>query len=566
MAHHMGHDAEPRTKVGDRRTPKGMRELLLGAGRASMSAQLLAGVTLLAIAVPEQLATSQLAQVPAFTALIAFMGATLAFTLLGSNPVVSVGADSTIAPLFSVALLRLALPSSAPYLTLVATTAVVTGVLVAAVGVARMGWLADFLSVPIVAGFMTGIGVIIAVHQLPRALGVAGGGESVASRLNAVGHQLSSTNGWTVLLALAVLALMLVGERVNPRWPTALVAVLGATVVASAAGLAKHGVAVLGTVTVGPPTWRLGALSAHEWAVVVTTSLTLLVVIISQTAATARASADEFGLADELDRDFLGVGVANVVAGLLGAFPVDASPARTTVTGLAGGRSKLPGLVAVAGVLALSPLVTYARDIPLAVLAGILLFIAGRLIKVPQLKAIWRTSRVEFALAMVSALGVIVLGVEVGLGIAVGLAILDRTWRSSRPRLIELGRRKGTTSWEPLDLKEVVRVDHVLALFFDESLYFANSAGFRRQLHERMRDNAKAQHVVIDAVAWADLDFTGLGTLAEVVADLAHDDVNVALARANATVQRLVTGFGDKALATVGFYDSVDEAAVALRG
>ena len=134
---------------------------------------------------------------------------------------------------------------------------------------------------------------------------------------------------------------MLAGERVNPRWPTALVAVLGASAVAGAAGLAHHGVADLGTVSVGAPAWRLGALSAHEWAVVVTTSLTLLVVIISQTAATARASADEFGVADDLDRDFLGAGVANVASGLLGAFPVDASPARTTVTGLAGGRSKL---------------------------------------------------------------------------------------------------------------------------------------------------------------------------------------------------------------------------------
>ncbi len=182
---------------------------------------------------PEQLATSQLAEVPAFTAMIAFMAATLAFTLLGSNPIMSVGADSTIAPLFSVALLRLALPASAPYLALVATTAVVTGVLVAAVGLARMGWLADFLSAPIVAGFMAGIGVIIVVHQLPRALGVAAG----ASRWPAGSTRCHTSSRRPTAgpsrSAAVTLGLMLAGERVNPRWPTALVAVVGASVVAA---------------------------------------------------------------------------------------------------------------------------------------------------------------------------------------------------------------------------------------------------------------------------------------------------------------------------------------------
>ncbi|MGH9020940.1 MAG: SulP family inorganic anion transporter [Acidimicrobiales bacterium] len=560
MARRAKHSAPPRTRVGQREAPRGLRQLMLGVSRETFPVEVLAGITLLAIAVPEQLATSQLAEVPAFTALIAFMAATLAYLLLGSNPIISVGADSTIAPLFSVALLRLALPASAPYLTLAATTAVVTGLLVAAVGLARMGWLADFLSLPIVTGFMAGIGVIIVVHQLPRALGVPGGGESVASRLNALAHELSATSGWSLGLALATLAVMVVGERVNPRWPTALVAVLGATVAAGALHLTHHGVVDLGAVTVGAPTWRLGALSAHEWAVVVTTSITLLVVIISQTAATARNSADEIGAADNLDRDFIGVGVANIAAGLAGAFPVNASPARTSVVGLAGGRTKLAGLVALVGVAALSPLVTFARDIPLCVLAGVLVFVALRLVKVSHLHAVLRISRVEFALALISALGVIVLGVEMGLAVAVGLAILDRTWRTSRPQMIELGRRKGTTSWEPLDLKSVVRVDHALAVLFDETLYFANASVFRRELHGLMKNFPAAQHVVVDAVAMADIDFTGLSTLAEIVADLAHDDIDVSFARANDRVEHLIGSFSDKALRRIAFSDSVDAA------
>ena len=558
MGHGSKHPAE-RVKVTERVPARGLGQMLVGLTRANLAGEVLAGVTLLAIAIPEQLATSQLAEVPAFTALIAFIAAGAAFLVLGSNPIMSVGADSTIAPLFAVALVRLAAPSTSSYLSLLAATAVVTGVLVATVGILRLGWLADFLSLPIVGGFMAGIGVIIVVHQLPRVFGVASGGESVASRLDSLAHHLGHASAWSIALAVGTLALMIVGERVNPRWPTALVAVVGATLLSTALSLTSRGVAVLGTVSAGLPRWRLHNLSLHDWGVVVTTSLTLLVVVISQSAATARSSSDEIGAADDIDRDFIGVGAANVLAGLVGAFPVNASPARTTVVGLAGGRTKMVGLVAVVGAIAFSPLATYARDIPLAVLAGVLMFVAARLVKIPQLVKVLHTSRVEFALAMVSCLGVIILGVEIGLAIAVGLAILDRTWRTARPRMLVLGQRTGTTSWEPLEEKSVEPVPHVLVVLFDESLYFANAGAFRRQVHQFMVENPDTEHLVIDAVAMADCDYTGLVTLAQVVGDLTHD-VSVSVARANDAVEHEISNFPDEALRHVHFHNSVDSA------
>jgi sulfate permease, SulP family len=533
--------------------------MLAGLTRANMGGEILAGVTLLAIAIPEQLATSQLAGVPAFTALIAFIAAGVAFLVLGSNPILSVGADSTIAPLFAVALVRLAAPNTSSYLSLLAATAVVTGVLVAAVGALRLGWLADFLSLPIVGGFMAGIGVIIVVHQLPRVFGVATDSGPVASRLNSLFHHLGHVNAWSIALAVGTLTVMVVGERINPRWPTALVAVIGATLLSVGLSLTSHGVAVLGAVSAGLPRWRLHTMSLHDWGVVVTTSLTLLVVIISQSAATARSSSDDIGAADDIDRDFIGVGAANVLAGLVGAFPVNASPARTAVVGLAGGRTKMVGLVAVLGALVFSPLATYARDIPLAVLAGVLLFVAARLVKIHQLIKVLHTSRVEFALAMVSFLGVIILGVEMGLAIAVGLAILERTWRTARPRMYVLGQRTGTTSWEPLEDKSVEPVAHVLVVLFDESLYFANAGAFRRQVHQLLVANPETEYLVIDAVAMTDCDYTGLVTLAQVVRDITHD-VSVSVARANDAVEREITHFPDEALRRVHFHNSVDSA------
>ena len=564
----MGHRSKSkpvtRTPIAHRVHDRGPRDLLAGVTRENLTGEILAGVTLLAIAIPEQLATSQLAGVAAFSAMIAFIGATLAFTLFGSNPIVSVGADSTIAPLFAVALLRLALPYSQQYFALVAITAVVTGVLVAGVGLLKLGWLGDFLSLPIVTGFMSGIGVIIIVHQLPHVLGVSAGGESVASRLASLSHQLGHASTWSLVIALGTLVVMVVGERVNARLPMALVAVLGFSALTSMLSLSHHGVQVLGTVVVGGPTWRMHWLSAHEWAGVVMTSITLAIVIMSQSAATSRVSADELAVADDLNRDFFGVGVANIVTGLCGSFPVDASPARTTVTRLAGGRTKLAGLVAAGGAIAISPIASWAQHIPLAALAGVLLFVAGRIIKVGQFRSIWRTSRTELVVALVSLAGVVVLGVEVGLAISVGLAILLQTWHSVRPRMIPLGRRHATTSWEPLSVASVHRVDHVLALLFNSSLYFANASVFRRELHEQLANQPDTQHIIIDAVAMTDLDYTGLVVFGEVLRDLYRDNITVSVARANDAVRARLAHSNDAALTRVQLYDSVDAAASAL--
>ena len=263
------------TPIASRVVARGISQTFLGLTRENFPSQLLAGITLLAIAIPEQLATAQLASVPAFTAMIAFIAATLVFSFVGSNPIMSVGADSTIAPLFAVALLRLAPASSAEYMELVAATAVVAGVIVMAIGLLKLGWLADFLSLPIVVGFMAGIGVIIITHQLPRVLGVPGGGDSVLQRLDALSHHLGHVSAWSVVISLGTLAVMIVGEKVNARLPWALGGVLVATVLTSLLSLSAHGVEELGSVIVGLPTWHLRWLNVHEWSVVVTTSLTL---------------------------------------------------------------------------------------------------------------------------------------------------------------------------------------------------------------------------------------------------------------------------------------------------
>jgi MFS superfamily sulfate permease-like transporter len=557
-------DGSTRTPIALRRPAQGLRQTFLGVTRQNAGPQMLAGVTLLAIAIPEQLATSQLAGVPAFVAMIAFITATLVFVFAGSNPIVSVGADSTIAPLFAVVLVRFAPVSTPLYMELVAATAVVTGLAVLAVGLFKLGWIADFLSLPIVTGFLCGIGVIIIVHQLPNALGVASGGTSVIQRLHTVISELGHVSAWSIALAVGTLAVLVVGEKVNARLPWALAGIAVATVLAVAFKLVHHGVKELGSVHVGPPEWHLHWLAAGQWGTVLTTSATLVIVILSQTAATSRTAADDLGVAANLSRDFVGVGLANVAAGLVGAFPVNASPARTTVSRLAGGSTKLVGLTAAVIAIVLSPLGRYAHTIPLAALAGVLFFIGARLIKIDVLARVWRSSRVEFLFAVISALGVIFIGVEQGIAIAVGLAILDQTWRSARPHMIVLGRLEGTTSWEPIGEDGVAPIDHALVVLFDNDLFFANAGIFRREVHDALAKYPATRHFVIDGAAMAEIDVTGMTILSQVLDDLEKDDISLTFARVNERVKDELAKSFDPAIRSLSTYESVDEAVVAL--
>src|SRR3984885_9120094 len=207
---------------------------LHGYQRAWLSADVAGGMTLLVIAVPEQLATSRLAGMPPITGFYAFVAGTVLFALLGSNPQMSVGADSTIAPLFAAGVSALALSGSPHYVDLVEILAVMVGLIVMLVSILRLGWLAEFLSTPIVTGFLSGVAVIIVIHQLPDFLGLPSTGGSDQHRFLYVVHHLSDVQGGAIAMGLGVLAVMIVSKRVNRHIPGALIALVGSIALATA--------------------------------------------------------------------------------------------------------------------------------------------------------------------------------------------------------------------------------------------------------------------------------------------------------------------------------------------
>ena len=540
---------------------------LRGYRRSWVPADLLAALTLLVIAVPEQLATSRLAAMPPITGFYAFAAGTALFAFLGSNPQMSVGADSTIAPLFAVGVAHLAPAGSAQYVDLVGILAVAVGVLVALVWLLRLGWIAEFLSAPIITGFLAGIAVTIVVHQIPDLFGLAAASGSTVHRVAFTVAHLGQTNGWALGIGVAVFAIVIAAERIDRRLPGALVALVASTILVAVLGLHGDGVAVLGNVAHGAPRVGLVGLSWSTLSSVGPIAGVVALVVVTQSAATTRAFADQGGYQVDVGRDFLGVGAGSIAAGLLGAFPVNASPPRTAAVVAASGRTQVAGLVAAAAILLLVPAAGLLKDVPVATLAGVLLFVAARIFHARDLRAIARFDPFEFALAVITLLAVAFVGVEQGIAVAVGLAILDRTRLSARPQLHVLGRIPQTTSWAPISSpSEPTQVPGVLVVLFATPLWYANAVHFHDQLHDALSGAiARPSLLVLDAIGMSDLDYTGARSLREALDELDRKHITFAIARAGEHVRDSLARSG--LLQRIGedrLFPSVGEAVTAL--
>jgi MFS superfamily sulfate permease-like transporter len=440
------------------------------------------------------------------------------------------------------------------------------GAIVLLVGLLRLGWIAELLSAPIITGFLAGVAVIIVVHQLPDFFGVSPSNGSTLHRIGSAAGQLDHMNGWALGIGVGTFALVSIAERVDRRLPGALVALIGSTVVVTALGLRAHGVAVLGSFAHGAP--RLG-LVGLSWSAIGSTmpiAAAVALVILSQSAATSRAFADLGGYEVDVGRDFIGVGAGSVVAGLCGSFPVNASPPRTAAVATAGGRTQGAALGAAAGLALLVPAAGLLKDVPLATLAGVLIFVATRIFHARDVAAIARFDLFEFGLTVVTLLTVALVGVEQGIGVAVGLAVLDRTRLSARPQLHVLGRIPGTTSWAPLSATNAIQVPGVLVVLFATPLWYANSIHFRAQLEAAMdRAEGTPRLLVLDAIGMSDIDFTGSRSLREMLDRLDNDHIGVAVARAGDHLREGLarSGLLDR-LGADRFFASVDEAVAAL--
>ncbi|MGI8417488.1 MAG: SulP family inorganic anion transporter, partial [Nakamurella sp.] len=442
-------------------------------------------------------------------------------------------------------------------------------VLLVTAGLLRLGWIAEFLSRPVITGVLAGIGVEIAVRQLPVVIGISGGGNTTVGRLRQVIDDVGQVNGWSVGVAVGTLVLTIGAQLVDRRLPGALAGLVLSIVAAAVFGLASHhGVAVLGTIHGGLPSIGVPSVPWRAFGELVGPVLTVAFVCVAQTAATLRATGPAPSAPTDFNRDLIGVGAGNIAAGLIGSFAVDASPPNTAVVTAAGARSQLSTAIAagvVAGVvlLATAPL----AQLPQATLGATLLFVSAKLFRARELRAILRFDSIEFALAITALLAVALVGIEQGVALAIVLSLADRTRRSARPRDAVLGRAPGTDHWIPTDIgRDTEQVAGILVYLVYAPLWYANADYFHLRMLELISAATEPVHaVVLDANAVSDIDYTGLQTLRLLITELDQQDIRFAIARASHLVHHdLKHGDLLQELAPEHLFASVDDAVTAL--
>ncbi len=506
---------------------------LAGWRLGDLGPDVIAGLTLAAIAAPEQMATARLGGFTPEIGFLALIAGALGFAAFGANRTLSVGADSTITPIFAGALTIVVATSPGNYAAAAAALALMVGAILMIGGALRLGWVADLLSIPVTTGFLAGIAGHIALSQAPALLGVAPPHGTFLDRIGALVLALPTTNALTLLIGFGVLAIMIAGERISPRVPGALLGLGGATALAVALGLEARGVATLGAVAAATPKLQWPVVSLDEATRMAPAAFIVAVVVMVQTAATTRAFPGDAG-EPNVNRDFSGVGAANILAGLIGAFPVNASPPRTAVVAETGGVSQLGALVCAGLILALSLFGgRLLALVPQAALAGVLLFIAMRIIRIVTFADVWRRSLAEFGLIVATMAAILLMPIQQGVAMGVILSLLHGVWTTMQARAVEFARIPGTTIWWPkTDGEAAETFPGVIVVALQAPLSFLNAYDFQRAILRLAAGRSpKTRLVVIEADSIVEIDYTAAKVLAGVIERLRGQKIDVAFAR-----------------------------------
>jgi sulfate permease, SulP family len=503
---------------------------------AFLPGDLIAGLTLAAIAIPEQMATARLGGFAPQIGFFAFMAGSVGFAMLGGNRFLSCGADSTITPIFAGGLAAIAATGSPEYQALAIALALMVGVMLVLSGVFKLGGIANLLSVPVTVGFLAGISVHIIVSQLPGVLGLDSPSGPTLDRIGAIARELGHANPYTLCIGFGVLAAVFVCEAINAKIPGALIGLVAATLAVIFAGLEAKGVKVVGTVPATLPKPTFPDLSPEHWVRLVPLAFVIAVVVMVQTAATTRSFLSDPDKPADVDRDFLGAGAGSVLAGIFGAFPVDASPPRTGIVAETGGKSQVAGLAAAAIVLALLAFGTgLLQRVPDAALGGILLFVALRIIRVKQIVTVFHQSPAEFLLILATAALIIVLPIQQGAALAIILSLLHGVWSTTRAKLVEFERVPDTTIWWP-EHPHITgeRVPGVAVVGLQAPLSFLNAPSFRSDVTDVVKA-AQPKLLVLEASGMVEIDFTAAQVLHDLLKASREDGVTVAVARLEST-------------------------------
>jgi high affinity sulfate transporter 1 len=518
---------------------------VLPVERSRVPAELLAGVTLAAVGIPEVLGYANIAGMPLITGLYTLLLPMAVYAVLGSSRHLVVAADSATAAILAGALSALAVPGTARYVRLAGTAALLTGAMLLVARLARLGFLANFLSRTVLVGFLAGVGIQVAVGQLPDMLGVTAAGSQTLTKLVNTMRALPDAHLADVAVSIGVIVVVLAARRIDRRIPGPLIAVVIAIIVSRAGHLAVHGVSVVGPLPRGLPSLGLPAFSRHATTALLGPALSMFVVILAQSAATARAYAVKYEEPYSSDTDLVGLGAGNVAAAFSGTFVVNGSPTKAQIVDTAGGRSQLATLAASAVVLVVVAVLTGPLAyLPHAALATVVFLIAVDLIDVSGMRRILATRKHEFAVAVLTTAAVVVLGVEYGIALAVVASIVDHLRHSYSP-LNSVLENTPEGHWRTVPVAPGARTEEGLVVYrFGTSLYFANASRLGEDVAELVGHGGPLRWLVLDCVAVEDVDFTASVVLSRLIEHVQRQHVRLILSSVLGPVRKQLDRYG----------------------
>jgi SulP family sulfate permease len=511
------------TKPKAGRSPLPIFEGLLPIDAARVPSELIAGATLAALAIPETMGYASMAGMPPITGLYTIVIPLFLFAIFGSSRHLVVGADSATAVVLAAGLVGMGAVSGSPtYVALAGLAALMVAVVLIGARALRLGFIANFLSRSVLIGFLTGVGIQVAMGQLHGVLGVSDGSGTTLEKFWTTLKNIPDTSVATLAVSVVVWVIILGSARINKKIPGALIAVVG-TIAISWLGFLPSTVTLLGAVPGGLPPIGIpqGVISSTNIVALLPTVFSCFIIILAQSAATSRAYAVKYGDSFDENVDLIGLGLANVGAGLSGTFVVNGSPTKTEMVDGAGGKSQLAqlaaGLIVVVVLLFLTGALAY---LPNAVLAAVVLLIGLRLVDIVGMRGIARVRSGEFAVAVVTGATVVIVGIEQAILLAIALSIVEHLSHAYRPYDTTIAvSPEGRLEATPVSSGTVIQAAPGLVIYrFGAGLYYANATRFTEEALAILDEaDPKIEWFCLSGASMGDIDYSGAGAMRQVV-------------------------------------------------
>jgi high affinity sulfate transporter 1 len=518
--------------------------------RSYLPKDLVAALVLTTLLIPQGMAYAELAGLPPITGLYTSVLCLIGYALFGPSPVLVLGPDSSLGPMIAATLLPLLAANGDPEraVALASMLALFTGAIELLAGICRLGFVADLLSKPTQIGYMNGLALTILVGQLPKLFGFKTDADGFLKEVRAFVDGVF--DGETVSQALTVgvvsLVIILGLRRVAPKVPGVLVAVVVSIAAVSVFSLVEHGVSVVGTLPSGAPPLTVPSVNRSDLWTLFLGAIGIAVVSLADTISTASAFAARTGSEVDGNREMIGIGTANLAAGLFQGFSVSTSGSRTAVAEQSGAKTQVTGLFSAGLILLMLVFLPgLFRNLPQPTLAAIVIAASLSLADIPATRRLYEQRRVEFLLSMAAFAGVALLGVLPGIGIAIGLSIANVFRRSWRPYRAVLGRVPGLQGYH--DLAEFPYAEQLpgCVLFrFDAPIFFANARTFREQIRELAAADPPPRWIVVAAEPITDVDTTAADMLEDLDEALNARGINLVFAEMKLPVREKIIRYG----------------------